>query len=189
MTRSRSFELATAIQLAIATTVLCAGLAAPGVAAAEDAPAPAPVAQTDDSSLSSSDDPLLVAQAGGDQAAEDDDPMIEEVVVTGSQIRGAGVNDALAVSVIDSEAISDFGFESGDELLDAIPEQGQNFFNEAENISGGVNSVGGDIGAFNLRNIGTGNTLVLLNGRRVVNSATFQTEEILTFFIDERIFS
>ena len=88
------------------------------------------------------------------------------VVVTGSQIRGAGVNDALAVSVIDAEAISDFGFESGDELLDAIPEQGQNFFNEAENISGGVNSARGDIGAFNLRNMGTGNTLVLLNGRR-----------------------
>ena len=36
MTRSRSFELATAIHLALAATVLCAGLAAPGGAAADD---------------------------------------------------------------------------------------------------------------------------------------------------------
>ena len=75
------------------------------------------------------------------------------------------------------------GLESGDELLDAMPEQGQNFFNEAENISGGVNSARGDIGAFNLRNIGTGNTLVLMNGRRVVNSATYQTEEVGGSFV------
>ena len=51
-------------------------------------------------------------------------------------------------------------------------------FNEAENISGGVNSARGDIGAYNLRNMGTGNTLVLLNGRRLVNSPGYQTEYI-----------
>ena len=118
-------------------------------------------------------------QSAADQEAGD----IEEVIVTGSQIKGAAINDALSVSVVDMQAIDDFGIESGDELLDVIPEQGQNFFNEAENISGGVNSARGDVGAFNLRNIGTGNTLVLLNGRRVVNSATFQTEEVGGSFV------
>jgi iron complex outermembrane receptor protein len=118
-------------------------------------------------------------QAGTDQEASE----IEEVVVTGSQIRGAAINDALSVSVISAEDIEALGVESGDELLEAMPEQGQNFFNEAENISGGVNSARGDIGAINLRNIGTGNTLVLLNGRRVVNSATFQTELVGGSFV------
>jgi len=75
------------------------------------------------------------------------------------------------------------GIDSGDELMQLIPENGQNFFSEAENISGGVNSARGDIGAFNLRNLGTGNTLVLLNGRRLVNAASYQTEEIGGSFV------
>jgi outer membrane receptor for ferrienterochelin and colicin len=34
----------------------------------------------------------------------------------------------------------------------------------------------GDVGAYNLRNMGVGNTLTLLNGRRLVNNAGYQTE-------------
>lgn len=110
-------------------------------------------------------------------------PALEEVVVVGSQIRGASISSALAVSVIDATDIEVMGVESGDELFQLIPENGQNFFSEAENISGGVNAGRGDVGAFNLRNIGTGNTLVLLNGRRLVNSATYQTEEVGGSFV------
>jgi outer membrane receptor protein involved in Fe transport len=108
---------------------------------------------------------------------------LEEVVIVGSQIKGATISEALAVSVINSEDLALMGVDSGDELMDMLPENGQNFFNEAENISGGVNSSRGDVGAFNLRNLGTGNTLVLLNGRRLVNNASYQTEEIGGSFI------
>lgn len=116
-------------------------------------------------------------------AEENARQVLEEVVVVGSQIRGASINSALAVSVVDATDIEVMGVESGDELFQLIPENGQNFFSEAENISGGVNSGRGDIGAFNLRNLGTGNTLVLLNGRRLVNAATFQTEEVGGSFV------
>ena len=108
---------------------------------------------------------------------------IEQVTVVGTQIKGAQINEALAVSVVDAEDIANMGVDSGEDLLALIPENGQNFFNEAENISGGVNSARGDIGAFNLRNLGTGNTLVLLNGRRVVNAAAYQTEEVGGSFV------
>jgi len=108
---------------------------------------------------------------------------LEEVVVTGSQIRGAVISEALPVSVVSSETIEAFGLDSGDQLLDLIPENGNNFFNEAANISGGVNSARGDVGAFNLRSLGTGNTLVLLNGRRVVNNAAYQTELVGGSFV------
>ena len=107
---------------------------------------------------------------------EEDDEQIEEIITVGSQIRGANIRDALAVSVVTAEDIADLGVDSGDELLEFMAEQGQNFLSEAENISGGVNSARGDMGAYNLRNLGTGNTLVLLNGRRMVNSAVYQTE-------------
>ena len=117
------------------------------------------------------------------QGADDEGEVIEEIVVTGSQIRGADISGVLPVSVITSEEIEFLGADSGDDLFDMLPEQGQNYFNEAENISGGVNSVRGDVGAFNLRNLGTGNTLVLLNGRRMVNEASYQTEEVGGSFV------
>ena len=97
-------------------------------------------------------------------------------MVVGTQIKGAKIAGALPVSVITAEDIEAFGVDAGDELLENISENGMNMFNEAENASGGVNSSRGDVGAYNLRNMGTGNTLTLLNGRRLVNSPGYQTE-------------
>ena len=118
--------------------------------------------------------------AAEDKTKKNDD---EKITIVGSQIKGAAVQEALAISVLTAEDIEILGIGSGDELLDLLPENGNNFFNEAENIAGGVNSARGDVGAFNLRSLGTGNTLVLLNGRRMVNSATFQTEEVGGSFV------
>jgi len=103
---------------------------------------------------------------------------IEEVVVTGSQIKGAKITGALPVSIISGADIEAIGVDSGDDLLEHIVEQGQNFFTEAEDASGGVNASRGDVGAYNLRNLGVGNTLTLLNGRRLVSSPGYQTELI-----------
>ncbi|MBT8095098.1 MAG: TonB-dependent receptor [Gammaproteobacteria bacterium] len=117
-----------------------------------------------------------LAQDAGDGEA------IDEITVTGTQIKGARISDALAVSVISADDIEILGVESGDELLDMIPELGQNYFSETD-TAGGVNAARGDVGAINMRNLGTGNTLVLLNGRRLVNMATFQTEEVGGSFV------
>ena len=103
---------------------------------------------------------------------------VEEVVVVGSQIKGAKITGALPVSIISRENIEAIGVDSGDDLLENIAEQGLNYFNEAEDASGGVNASRGDVGAYNLRNLGVGNTLTLLNGRRLVNSPGYQTELI-----------
>ncbi len=103
---------------------------------------------------------------------------IERISVVGSQIKGAAISEALAISVVSAEDIEALGIDSGDELMSYLPENGQNFFNESGNIGGGVNAARGDVGAYNLRNLGTGNSLVLLNGRRLVNSATYQTEVV-----------
>ena len=103
---------------------------------------------------------------------------VEEVVVTGSQIKGAKITGALPVSILTNADIEALGVDSGDDLIENIVEQGQNYFTEAEDASGGVNASRGDIGAYNLRNLGVGNTLTLLNGRRLVNSPGYQTELI-----------
>jgi iron complex outermembrane receptor protein len=117
------------------------------------------------------------------QDEDDEDKPLEEITVVGTQIKGAKISEALSVSVVVAAEIEAMGINSGDELFDQMPEMGQNFFNDAEMHSGGVNSVRGDIGAFNLRNMGTGNTLVLLNGRRMVNAAGYQTEEVGGAFV------
>jgi iron complex outermembrane receptor protein len=124
----------------------------------------------------------LPCQAYASQAPTEASVM-EEIVVTGTQIKGAQISAALPVTVLSAEDIEAIGINSGDELLENLTEQGNNFFSEAENISGGVNSARGDIGAFNLRNVGTGNTLVLLNGRRMVNAAAYQTEFVGGSFV------
>ncbi len=107
---------------------------------------------------------------------------IEEVVVTGSQIKGAKITGALPVSILSNEQLEAFGIDSGDELLDTIAENGMNQFNEQE-WNGGVNASRGDVGAFNLRSVGVGDTLVLLNGRRVIMSPGYQTEAVGGSFV------
>jgi outer membrane receptor protein involved in Fe transport len=126
----------------------------------------------------------LIAGPGSVLAQDDeDDESIEEIVTVGTQIKGAKISGALPVSIVNADDIEAFGIDSGDELLEFLPENGNNFFNEAESISGGVNAARGDVGAFNLRSLGTGNTLVLLNGRRMVNAAQYQTEEVGGSFV------
>ena len=100
---------------------------------------------------------------------------VEEVVV-GLIVTGR-------VSIFSGKDIEALGVDGGDELLENIAEQGLNYFNEAEDASGGVNASRGDVGAYNLRNMGVGNTLTLLNGRRLVNNGTYQTELIGDFVL------
>ena len=122
--------------------------------------------------------PLVISLGIYSQDAESNDSDVEEVVVVGSQIKGAKITGALPVSIISADDMDALGVDSGDELLDNIAELGQNTFNQNE-FSGGYNASRGDVGAFNLRDIGTGNTLTLLNGRRLITSPGYQTEPIL----------
>ena len=119
---------------------------------------------------------VLVSTSAVAQESDAPERELEEVIVVGSQIRGANIVGALPVSVISVDDIEATGVDSGDDLLEYAAEQGQNYFTEAEDASGGVNASRGDVGAYNLRNLGVGNTLTLLNGRRLVNSPGYQTE-------------
>jgi iron complex outermembrane receptor protein len=97
----------------------------------------------------------------------------DEIVVVGTQIRGASTTAALPVSVIDANQIDATGALSGDELFRSIPQAGDVTFNESNNAQTS-NAARGDVNSINLRNLGVGNTLVLLNGRRMVNHPTSQ---------------
>ncbi len=100
---------------------------------------------------------------------------IDEIIVVGSRIEGAKLTAALPVSVIGDEQIKAIAAISGDDLFRSIPQMGDVNYNSSY-LPGSSNSARGDIGSVNLRNLGSGNTLVLLNGRRVVNHPTSQAD-------------
>lgn len=103
---------------------------------------------------------------------------VNEIVVVGSQIKGSKITDTLPVTVLDMDAIDAIGASSGDELFRAIPQAGDVGFNE-QRTTGGINDARGDVASINLRSLGTGNTLVLLNGRRMVLHPGYQTENLV----------
>ncbi|WP_375284272.1 TonB-dependent receptor [Marinicauda pacifica] len=112
-------------------------------------------------------------QARFDQAPAD------VVTVVGSQIPGLQTDGQLPVTIIDRDEIAAVAATSGDELYRSIPQMGDVAFNSTENVSGGINSARGDVASINLRALGTGNTLTLINGRRMVNHPGTQSENLV----------
>jgi len=119
-----------------------------------------------------------VAMAGQAVAQTAEETAVEEVVVVGTQIEGSKVTAALPVTVVGQEQIENIAATSGDDLFRSIPQMGDVSFNSAY-LPNSSNSARGDVGSVNLRNLGVGNTLVLLNGRRVVAHPTSRADENL----------
>lgn len=103
---------------------------------------------------------------------------LEEVVIVGTQIKGADIEGALPVTVVSSDDIDARGVTSGAELLRSIPQVGAIGFSDVRGGITGVNAARGDVASFNLRSLGEGNTLVLVNGRRAVLHPITQTSAV-----------
>ncbi len=119
-----------------------------------------------------------IAQDAPQTAADVQEDTTEEVVVIGSQIKGADVAGALPTVVLSEDDIAAAAATSGDDLFRSIPQAGDVAFNESRD-AGGINDARGDTASINLRALGTGNTLVLLNGRRMVLHPGTQSENLV----------
>ncbi len=114
-------------------------------------------------------------------AADDDakkvkkEKELERISVIGSNIKRATDVSTLPVTTLTAQDIENSAAVSGDELLRSIPQMGSVNFGETTGSSN-VNDARGDVGSFNLRGLGAGNTLVLLNGRRMVNHPGTQSK-------------
>jgi iron complex outermembrane receptor protein len=153
----------------LATTAATALLAWAGASVAQTAPQtpaqprPAPAASPATQAIAEE-----ARQEGDEQAAD-----VDDIVVVGSQIRGADVTAALPVTVLGQDQIAATGAVTGDDLLRTIPQMGDVLFSAANNAQTS-NAARGDVNSVNLRSLGVGNTLVLLNGRRIVQHPTSQ---------------
>ena len=103
---------------------------------------------------------------------ESDSPEViklEAVSVTGSNIRRLDVEKVLPVTVISRDAMDLRSAITPVDMLTALPQVTSIPLNEATQGSAGAR---GDIASINLRGIGTSNSLILLNGRRLVSHPT-----------------
>lgn len=147
-------------------TLLAGAIAAALCAAA--LPARAQTAPAAAEAATSGDAPPKTAAS-----ATEDPVRTEEIVVVGTHIRGAQTTAALPVVVVGQEQIDAAAAVSGDELFRFIPQMGDVLF-DASNNPQTSNAARGDVNSVNLRSLGVGNTLVLLNGRRLVQHPTSQ---------------
>lgn len=105
-------------------------------------------------------------------------PRGEEIVVTGSRIAGTKITEALPVTVVGEDEIAATAAVSGDDLIRSIPQMSDQSFNSS-NGQTSSNFARGDVGSIDLRGLGVGNTLVLLNGRRLVQHPSSQASTSL----------
>ena len=103
---------------------------------------------------------LQTALAQGQEAQQ-----VEEVVVTGSRIRDINVVSSSQVTTIEVEDIADRGITRVEDYLNDLPQIAPGQAITASNGADGTASV-------NLRGMGCGRTLVLINGQRMAPGTT-----------------
>ncbi|WP_149193462.1 TonB-dependent receptor [Luteimonas suaedae] len=109
------------------------------------------------------------AQTIDDRADASEAATLETVTVTGSHIKRAAISGVGPVTVIDAEAIERSGVTSVETLLQRLPASA-GFGGNQTNAYWADNGYG--TAQINLRGLGINRTLVLLNGRRMVNGGT-----------------
>lgn len=103
--------------------------------------------------------PADAAVPAADEAGAGDD-----IVVTGTNLRRTAEEGALPVTVIDRSEFDLRGGSTGADLFATLPFAGPPAINEATIASQGAR---GDVASIDLRGIGAGSTLMLVNGRRI----------------------
>lgn len=132
----------------------------------------------------------MEAQTDPTGAEEKARQRLEELVVTGSHIRGAQ-NLSVPMIAIDRDEIDASGYATTQELVRGLP---QNLGNVSEQTQGAFNGGSSPAVAFegsgiNLRGLGSDSTLVLLDGRRLApaGAGTFVDISLLPLSAVERI--
>ncbi len=98
-----------------------------------------------------------------------DDPLAQEIVVTGSHIRGMRHGASPLIS-IDREYIERSGFSTAGEMIEALPQNFAGGSGEDSQFAVGQSESRTFASTVNLRGLGTDSTLILLNGRRMAPS-------------------
>lgn len=133
--------------------------------------------------------PALAQDSGNDRgskaagaAPQAPTATLDQVLVVGSNIRDAIGGGASPIIVIDKEAIDRTGVATVQQLFEKLPQNFGGGANGANVANLGVDrDTGNNFGqgtAINLRGLGTGTTLTLINGHRVTSSNRYQYVDV-----------
>ncbi|MCV6622394.1 MAG: TonB-dependent receptor [Cellvibrionaceae bacterium] len=118
----------------------------------------------------------IIASLSAGTAIAQENAALEEVIVTGTHIKGVDIAGALPVSQLSKEDLDLAGALSTEELIGELPQAGQVEFNSSSEGTSS-NNVRGDVASINLRGLGADSTLVLVNGRRMVLNPSSSTRD------------
>ena len=106
---------------------------------------------------------IALALYGGAGVAQQQTVQLEEIVVTGSFIRGAAEQAALPVDIVTAEDLQKQGSPTIADVIKTLPST-QAVMGEANQFSAGYSLGSANV---NLRGLSSARTLVLMNGRRI----------------------
>ncbi len=157
--------------LAISAASLC-----PGLGFAQAGPAAAAVAQASGGEPPPQHSPEQTTAAPRDDSRDDNDSKnIQEVVVTGTHIRGVSAVGSATIN-LGEEDFKRAGAADLNTLLQKVPAVTNIGMNESTNFGGArPQSAGGNTAlqsSVNLRGVGTDATLVLFNGQRIAGGGS-----------------
>jgi iron complex outermembrane recepter protein len=116
--------------------------------------------------------PFVIGQAVSAEEMAQADGEIEEVVVTGSYIKRNTADSPSPLSVVTKADIDELGAMDVKDVINTLTFNSGNI-SQSSAFFGGDNSTGNT--NVNLRNLGAGSTLVLINGKRAVQTSTDQS--------------
>ena len=111
---------------------------------------------------------IILATVSLQVAAQQDDPEVEEVLVTGSYIRGTPLDAPSPVTTVDRTSIEAQGAAQIWDVIKNLEINSGSFTNEGSGEGAGLSGTAN----VNLRNLGENSTLTLINGKRQVSAAT-----------------
>ena len=97
---------------------------------------------------------------------QSDQTELQEVVVTGSMIKRVNAETAEAITVLKADSLKELGITNVEQVMSQITSG-----NTSVNVASSVGSFSGGGTYANLRGLGNGRTLVLLDGERLANNA------------------
>ena len=118
--------------------------------------------------------PLLAVLATSPAALAAEGQQPEEMIVTGSYIRGSAEDAALPIAVVDQQDLLDQGSPN---LIDMVRNLNVSSGNigESQQARGGAQGTEG-VATINLRGLGSSRTLVLINGHRTASTESIGTD-------------
>ncbi|VAW05989.1 TonB-dependent receptor [hydrothermal vent metagenome] len=115
---------------------------------------------------------IQTSYAAEDAAAEED-VTFEEVVVTGSRIKRKDLTSPSPVAIVNADEFKFSGTINVEQVLNALPQT-------VPGLTGNSNNPGNGTATIDLRGLGSTRTLVLVNGKRYLQSSQGNTVDLNT---------